>query len=102
MDTNSKRFDNLFATVATGLRRITGIHFNEMLPGTFSLGSTRLKEVSPCRIRNAFGEMVVFQPDNVVCQDTASRRMICLQPCFMDTADRSPPHILGRRQTHIF
>ena len=64
MDTNCKRFDNLFTTARANLRRAMRRNAEQMQTSIFSFACKGADKGAPCCIRDAFGEMVVF---NHVC-----------------------------------
>ena len=64
MDTNRKRFDNLFTTATAFLRRAMWRNVEQMQTSIFSFACKGGYKIASCGIGNTLGEMVVF---NHVC-----------------------------------
>ena len=60
MGTNSNSLFYIFTTARAFYRRTMRRDFHQMATSIFSFATKCKTKVSPCGIRNAFGEMVVF------------------------------------------
>lgn len=60
MGTNSQRFSDLLTATRAVLRRTIGIDFGDIETSLFSFVFQSQYEVTPCRVRNAFGKMVIL------------------------------------------
>src|SRR2546425_133788 len=60
MCTHGKRLLDDLPTPETFLRSVVGVHSNDLMSSTFSLGSENIKERAPGGVHDGFGEMMVF------------------------------------------
>ena len=90
MRTHGKRLLDHLPTPIAFLRGVAGVHSNDLMSGTFSLGSENIKERAPGGVHDALCEMVVFHhPINVQVLD--GDMLILVSILFGDLEMKVPP-----------